>query len=201
MTKAQRTLGNRWTGLSQNARGFSFIGVGAILLAVAFGAAQLVHPSSSSEVVNAGGSSGMVAPISTSTSTTWQAVSTSSSASITTTLTLYTTTVSVVPSTAAPSLVSDPSSLSSGWFARLGSSQPGVPREVSDITNLLAQVRSIYPNAAVFSTDALGSRSSLRSGYLVLLIGSYPDRASASAVCSQLPSNMKPYGCDVDHIS
>lgn len=99
MTDNQPTLRNRWTGLSQNAKGFCFIVVGAILLATAFGAAQLVHPSSSPGVVNAGGSSGAVAPTYTTTYTSVHTLSTSANASVTTSTTSTTT----VPPPSAPS--------------------------------------------------------------------------------------------------
>lgn len=197
MSEPEAGLRNRWRGLSQTARGSSFIAVGTLLLIAGVITSLSLSPSRSSTNVYASGAGS--AATSTITSTT-SAYRSSSTASTSTASTVRLTTTSQLITTTTQ-LVSDPSDLASGWVARLGSSQPGVPREVSDITNLLTQVRARYPNAAVYLTDALGGRSTLRPGYLVLLVGSYPDRSSAVAVCAQLSSSLKPYGCDVDYIS
>lgn len=190
---------NRWRRMSQTARGLSFIAVGTVLLVVGIITSHTLSPSRSSTNVYASGAGPAAPSTTTSTTSSYGFVSTTSTNAASTVRLSTTTSQPIITTTTQ--LIADPSNLNSGWVARLGSSQPGVPREVSDITNLLTQVRSRYPNAAVYLTDALGGRSTLRSGYLVLLIGSYPDRSGAAAVCAQLPSSMKPYGCEVDHIS
>lgn len=189
------------------------IAAAVIAVVVAVAGAFLIGTRSTGSSTSLAATDSPSSTASTSTSTSASTSTTTTSSTTTSSTTTTTTTAPIAapapPVTAATTSttvatssvpISSSSQLPSGYAIRLGSSRPGVPREESDITNLLARVQGTYPFAGIYDTDELQSRSSLTPGYLVLLIGGYADRSTAEGVCSSLASSMKPYGCKVDPI-
>lgn len=180
--------------MEQRAKGAIFIGIGVVLVGCGIATAQAAAPTSSAGSGNYTATTAATRVVST---TTFVAVS--SSTTVYTSVSRPQSSTSTRPSTTT-ALITGAAGLPAGWYVRLGSSQPDVPREVSDITELLERVRIQHPTAAVYSSDNLQGRSGMRAGYLVLLIGPYPDRTSAATTCAQLSSSLKPYGCEIDQL-
>lgn len=179
--------------VDQRGKGLIFIAIGTVMTGCGIATALAAQPQRSG-TDSAGSRSWVMAS-----TTTGLRVSSPTVSSPSTTTTYLVTSTLRAPTTTT-SLISPSEGLTPGWYVRLGSSQPGVAREVSDMAALLQRLRPLYPGAAVYTTDSLQGRTSLRNGYLVLLIGSYPDRSSATTVCSTMDSSMKPYGCEVDQL-